>query len=543
MKKQNFLKGSMILMVSAVFAKLLGAFFKIPLTNILGGVGMSYFSCAYSLFMPVYGLTVTGLSSAVARMTAQSMAFGMYENALKIRKTAHLVFILFGLTGSLAIIFIAKPFCLYMVDCPEAYTAVLMIAPSVFFGCITAVERGFYEGFRNMYPTAFSQLTEGIVKVATGLLLCRYTVENSEQIISYFPWCSDVRALSAAAGILGVTLSSVGAAVFFAIMGLFTRRRHYGIDKTLMSRQHIIKELILMSLPTGISSVVTNLTSLIDMGTVIGCITIFGSITICPNGISADEMPHFIYGSFSGIALTVFNLIPSVTNMLGKGILPSVTEAWESHDRAVLKKETMQALLTALLISVPAAVGIGVLSEEILYFLFPLQSDEVKICIDALKILMPGMVCLCVSFPIFSMLQAIGKPSVPLKTMILGAILKFIGNICLIPIMGINGAALSTSLCYFIILIVSFRIYIKYSEIKLSSAPFTAVLYAGAMCGASAFLVSGLHAVSKYGDFITLMVSVPIGGAVYIAILIALKDNFSCCIDIISKNKTKKAIH
>jgi len=91
-KKQNFLKGSIILMISAVITKLLGALFKIPLTNMLGGVGMSYFSCAYSLFMPIYALTVTGLSAAVARMTAQSAALGMYDNARRVRRTALMIF-------------------------------------------------------------------------------------------------------------------------------------------------------------------------------------------------------------------------------------------------------------------------------------------------------------------------------------------------------------------------------------------------------------------------------------------------------------------
>ena len=47
-------------MASAVISKAFGALFKIPLTNMLGGVGMSYFSCAYSLFMPIFALTVTG---------------------------------------------------------------------------------------------------------------------------------------------------------------------------------------------------------------------------------------------------------------------------------------------------------------------------------------------------------------------------------------------------------------------------------------------------------------------------------------------------
>jgi len=115
-KKQNFLKGSLILMASAAAAKLLGALFKIPLTNLLGGVGMSYFSCAYSIFMPVYALTVTGISSAVARMTAQSTALGMHRNASRVRTTALLFFSLAGLAGSVLTALLAKPFCVYAAD-------------------------------------------------------------------------------------------------------------------------------------------------------------------------------------------------------------------------------------------------------------------------------------------------------------------------------------------------------------------------------------------------------------------------------------------
>ena len=69
MKNQSFLKGSVILIASAVIAKAIGALFKIPLTNMLGGVGMSYFSCAYGLFLPVYAVTATGLTPAVETIT------------------------------------------------------------------------------------------------------------------------------------------------------------------------------------------------------------------------------------------------------------------------------------------------------------------------------------------------------------------------------------------------------------------------------------------------------------------------------------------
>ena len=155
LKKQNFLKGSLILMLSAAAAKALGALFKIPLTNLLGGVGMSYFSCAYSLFMPIYALTVTGLSSAVARMTAQSIALGMYKNAKKVRNTALILFSAVGLVGSAVTFLLSKSFSVYSAGSTEASLAVAMISPSVFFGCIMSVERGYYEGMSNMYPTAF----------------------------------------------------------------------------------------------------------------------------------------------------------------------------------------------------------------------------------------------------------------------------------------------------------------------------------------------------------------------------------------------------
>lgn len=507
-------------MISAAAAKILGALFKIPLTNVLGGVGMGYFSCAYSLFMPVYALTVTGISSAVARMTARSVAFGMYENARRVRRTAMMIFSAAGSCGSVLTFLLARPFSIYSVGGPEAAAAIAMIAPAVFFGCITAVERGYYEGLSNMYPTAFSQVTEGVVKVFAGLWLCGYVLDNSGALLQRFPEIGDIRALAAAAGILGVTLSSLGAVLFMGIIRLFSHSKKDG-EPLVMSRREISKELISAALPIGMSAVVTNLTALIDMWTVIGCISYFGYGTDAPSGVSEAELPQFIYGSFAGIALTVFNLVPSVTNMLGKGTLTCITSAWESNDRSALKNGTMQALLTSAVIAVPAAFGIGVLSPEVLGVLFPRQPDEVMVCVNSLRLLMPGMVFLCISFPLFSMLQAIGKPSLPLKIMLLGTAVKLVGNLALIPLIGVDGAALSTSLCYAVILVVSLAVYIKLSEVHIPAAPFWGVFYAGVMCGGVAYLVSDVAERNGFGGASVILASAAAGGAVYTAAVYA----------------------
>lgn len=515
LKKQNFIKGSIILMVSAAAAKVLGAVFKIPLTNMLGGVGMSYFSCAYSIFMPVYSLTVTGLSAAVARMTAQSAALGMYENVRRIRRTAMLLFSAAGLVGSLLILLMAVPFSVYTVGNTDGAAAVAMIAPAVLFGCITAVERGHYEGMSNMYPTALSQLAEGAVKAGAGLMLCSYVTSHPRTVMGLFPFITDIRGAAAAAGITGVTLSTLGAAVFFAFLRLFDRAPKGG-ERCVQSRREIAKQLLSTALPVGAGAVVTNLTALIDMWTVIGCIAVFGYVGKAPVGVSAAELPGFIYGSFAGIALTVFNLVPSVTNMLGKGALTCITAACESGDRAAMERGTMQALLTSAAISVPSAVGLGVMAPEVLGVLYPAQSDEVTVCIAPLRWLMAGMVCLCVSYPLFSMLQAVGKPSAPLKIMLLGTAVKLLGNLLLIPFMGVSGAAASTSLCYALILLFAVRTYLKVTGLRLQLAPFCKILYSGAMCGGAAYLVGAAADRGGASPAAVLSASVISGGAVYV---------------------------
>ena len=516
MKKQTYLKGSLILMVSAVAAKSLGAAFRIPLTNMLGGVGMGYFGCAYSIFMPVYALIVTGISSAVARMTASRAALGLFGSVRRIRSTAILIFTAAGIPASAIMALLARPYSIYSAGSPEAAAGVLMIAPAVIFGCITAVERGYYEGLSNMYPTALSQVAEGIVKVAAGLWLCGYVTEHADEMRRLFPWVKDIRALAAAAGILGVTLSTAATAVYFSIMRLFSEPLPMGEERP-ESRRSIAAELIRAALPIGAAALVTDLSALIDMWSIIGCLSRSGAYEGAFEGAAAGESAQFVYGSFSGIVLTVFNLVPSVTNMLGKGALTNAAAARELGSRDVLKRGSMQAILAAEIIAVPAAVGLGIFAPEVLGMLFPRQSEEVMVCIRPMRLLMPGMFCLCMSFPVFSMLQGVGRSDAPLKIMLVGTVVKLVGNLGLLPIIGVEGAAVSTSLSYGVILALALRTYFRETGIHPEIKPLAMVLYAGAMCGGVACLAGG--AMERFGGLTALACAGAAGGAMYIAVL------------------------
>ena len=48
--KDSFLKGALILGAAGVVVKIMGAFFRIPLGNLIGSTGMGYYQALYIIF-------------------------------------------------------------------------------------------------------------------------------------------------------------------------------------------------------------------------------------------------------------------------------------------------------------------------------------------------------------------------------------------------------------------------------------------------------------------------------------------------------------
>jgi len=219
-KKQSFLESSAILILSAVTAKLMGAVFRIPLANMLGGEGMGYFSSAYGIFMTVYAVSVTGLPAAVAKLTAENSALERFANVRRVKRSALLFFSATGLAFTLLMIAAAYPFCA-LTGGVKTLPSLLAIAPSILFGCVTSVYRGYYEGLRNMVPTALSQIAEGLAKLAAGLALCLWVLKNPEkalELCAALKLPSDsVLSAAAAAAVLGITLSTAAGTLFLVL--------------------------------------------------------------------------------------------------------------------------------------------------------------------------------------------------------------------------------------------------------------------------------------------------------------------------------------
>ena len=100
-KKQSFMGGAAILASAVVVVKLIGAVYKLPLNNILGEVGKTYFDTAYLIYNFLNIFATAGLPLAISKLTSQAHAQGKENEKRKIFRTAIWLFFILGLAGSL----------------------------------------------------------------------------------------------------------------------------------------------------------------------------------------------------------------------------------------------------------------------------------------------------------------------------------------------------------------------------------------------------------------------------------------------------------
>ena len=66
-KKSTFFGGVATLATGVVIVKLIGALYKIPLANILGETGFSYFNTAYNIYNVLLMISTAGLPVALSK--------------------------------------------------------------------------------------------------------------------------------------------------------------------------------------------------------------------------------------------------------------------------------------------------------------------------------------------------------------------------------------------------------------------------------------------------------------------------------------------
>lgn len=562
MKKngQSFLEGAIVLTLSTITVKVIGALFKIPLANILGGVGMSYYVSAYDIFTPIYSVTVTGLGVAASRLVSETVSARGRAAAEQVLRASRKLFLSLGLLGMALLLAFAGRFA-RAINNPGSTLAIYAIAPAVVFSCVSATYRGYFQGMTNMIPTAKSQVLESLTRLLagtafsygttillrrryrdTGMVFGRAFVSLDEANLFIFRF-------SAAAAILGVTVSTLAGAVY--IRGRF--RREAGKDALRRAGkapgEKMGLRLLRIAIPISLSALVVNLTSVIDLMSVMNCL----KTAIAKNGdtirlmydglipaaVTDDVLPEYLYGSYSGLAFSLFNLAPAITAALGVSALPAVTRAYAAGDGRRLEETVNSVLRIALLVALPVGLGLAALSGPILRFLYPARLMEAAIITPVLRVMGFSTILVAATTPINSVLQATGHEKVTLGLMTVGALIKLCTNFTLVsrPELNIQGVPYGSLLCYGFIVLASaaylrWKIKVRLRLLQVLAKP----LFCAALCAGGAYSAYYLL-VSSFSSSVRLLVSIACGGAVYLIALLLTRAILKSDLEMLPNNE------
>lgn len=535
-KNQSLLSGALILVVATVIVKLISAIYKIPITNYIGGTGMGYYTTAYKIYLPIWSISMAGLPVAVSKLISENMALGKYNNVKSIFKVSLKAFLVTGTAGTLLLAAIAYPYVKYVAKAPEALPVILCIAPAILICCIMSAYRGYYEGMRNMLPTAISQVTESLVKLVFGLsftyLAIKYCASHSiTQPEVMYP-------IEASAAILGVTAGTLGSQIYLFIK---MKKDGYGFSEEELflapkadSDKKILNTLISLAIPIVFTSLISNVATLIDAATVQNRLAVAvaaGEDIIrkmypyIPQG--TDKLNVYLYGCFD-VDETLRNMVPQITLTLGVSSLPALAQYWAVNDRKNIKISIESVMRICMLIAMPAGIGMAALAKPILQLLYGSKQPDIPfMCEDILVIFGFSLFLYALSSPITTLLQAIGKAKIPAISFGCACAVKIALNYFLVgmPQFNIKGAAISTVACYSISVIVNLIFLLKYTKVKINALSVAVKPTVAAICsGAAAWGVNKiLLSKELFSANIITIIAIISAVIVYVAVLLFIK--------------------
>ena len=508
-KKQSFLGGAAILTAAVVVVKLIGAAYKIPLSNILGSAGQTYFDTAYQIYNFLLTFSTAGLPLAISRMTSQAHARGLENEKRKIFSTAIWLFFGLGLVCSVLMFFRADALARFLNNSLAA-AAVQALAPAVFCVCLLACMRGYTQGQGNMTPTAVSQVLEALLKLGIGLPLAWYVLH-----------IGGTAERSAAGAIVGVTAGTAVSMLFLCGYLATHRNRKESLDVPSSSGQ-IIRQILLIGVPITLSNSAMSIINIIDTKIVMGRLQ---------NGLGlAEEAAAVLNGQYR-IAMNMPNMVASFVYPVTMSLIPFAAAALARKDHAEADRIISSAFRLIAILALPA--GLSVLSTPIEILMLPLQPEDALAAGPHLQLLGIALIFICLMILTNAILQTYGKEKLPIFTVIAGGAVKVVMNYILVgnPAIGIHGAPISTLCCYLTICVLNLFFVWKYSPqkpryIQLFAKPVIASVIMGAaawaVCGLVSKVLSGhsAYGVNALATFCGILAGVVVYGILVILLRI-----------------------
>ena len=386
-------------MVAALISKIIGMLYKSPLSTTLGSQSFALFQYAQNAYFILLMIASFSIPQAVSKIMSEKIAFRRYRDAQKVFHCALLYAMAAG--GAVALFCVFGASLIVPDNMAGARLALQMLAPTIFLSGILGVFRGYFQAYRNMMPTSLSQIVEQIFVAVFALLM------SSVMIRTHTGASQEVVEKWGAAGATMGTGAGVTSALLFMLLVYFLNRKtirrkierdRYSIDE---STAEVLRNIILIVMPIILSAFIYNVNGYIN--------SYLYTALLGKRGFDAALLKtnYAEYGYF----MTLINIPLTLASTAPTSMIPEVSAHYAKDDIDMANYKIDRATWISMIISIPAAVGLAVLSGPVTRLIFPGTNGVAAILMifGCITVILNGN-----SNITNGVLQGIGKPGIPM---------------------------------------------------------------------------------------------------------------------------------
>lgn len=390
MKKNLFIKSTLILILSGFLTKMLGFIIKVVYTRIIGEYGISLFTIA----TPTYSLLLT-ISTLAIPISISKLVSENKGRSIRILTSA--AFLILSINFLLIlIIFLTKDFiAINLLKEPLAAPILMAFALTLPFVSISAVLKGYFAGKQNMVPHAISNILEQIVRLIIIVTILPMLMKES---VMY--------------AVLGLILLTILSEISSIIVFLFFLPKHINYKTNLLPSKKHTKDILNISLPTVSSRIIGNIGYFLEP-IILTNLLLFSGYT---NAYILRE-----YGAYNAYSLALLTMPGFFIAAISTSLLPEISKFHGERNSSMVKRRIKQSLLFALLIGTFFSFIIFTFRDKLLFTLYNTTNGS-----DYIKILAPFFVLFYLEGVLTSALQALGHAKITMNITLWGVILKLL---------------------------------------------------------------------------------------------------------------------
>lgn len=441
MQSSTVIKGAFALTIAALITKVLSAVYRVPFQNIVGDIGFYIYQQVYPIYALALVLATYGFPVVVSKLYMERKSSGDRAAIKRLLVVSGGFIFVICLAAFLLLYFGAGRLASMMGD--QDLAILIKVVAAVFLLIpFTSVFRGYFQGSGNMVPTAYSQVSEQLIRVGTILTASVLLIKGGH----------DLYKVGAGAVFGSVTGGLAGLLILLAFV--WYQRLKKGKPRIPLNEwvdfhdtKIIIKALVLQGFAICISNMLLIFMQLADS------LNLYS--LLLGTGLNGEDAK-----SWKGVydrGQPLIQLGAVVATSMSLSLVPLITNAKMKKDQAFLRKTIRLSLEVSLVIGLGAAAGLLAIMEPTNVMLFENSKGSEVLQVLAMLILPASLI-----LTIIAILQGLGHTFFPAAVVLGGFVVKYGLNVWFVPNYGTMGAAIASNAALWFILII---LYIKLRRI------------------------------------------------------------------------------